>query len=116
MEILYLSVLMQTGALILLLVIVFVAAHIISRKVHLPKTIQSSAIILAIEQTGVYMNSKPLVKLQMQVTPDRGRNFIAEVKEVLSAFDIKNLRNGSTVTVKYNAANVKEIELLKENY
>lgn len=116
MEILYLSVLMQTGALIILLVVVFVAAQLISRKVRLPQTIQSSAIILAIEQTGVYMNNKPLVKLQMQVIPDKGRNFIAEVKEVLSSFDIKNLRNGSTVTVKYNVANVKEIALVKENY
>jgi len=70
----------------------------------------AEALVLKLEITGLYVNNQPQVKLQMQVQPDRGRNFIAEVNEVL--YDLSALRAGSIVKVKYNPKNFKELILL----
>jgi hypothetical protein len=74
----------------------------------------ADAVLLNLQQTGLYVNNLPQVKLLMQVHPKTGRNYITEVKEVLSITDLAHLHIGSTLQVKYNPVNVKQVVLVKE--
>ena len=67
--------------------------------------VQAEAIVLSIQETGMFFDNIPQIKLQMQVLPDKGRNFIAEVKQVLPDFQRKLLHSGSKITVKYDPRN-----------
>lgn len=122
MEMIFIATLMETAIIVLVLAIMFVAAQVIrkkkpSRKISSKRQVNdgevAKAIVLAIEQTGLFMNHRPQVKMQMQVIPDRGRNFVVEIKEIVSYVELATIRMGSTVLVKFNPANLKEIELLK---
>jgi hypothetical protein len=122
MEVIFIATLMETAIVVILLAILFIAGQLIKgrygrgrrlRKKATFNGIEAKAIVLTIEQTGLFMNHKPQVKMQMQVIPDIGRNFVAEVKEILSFFDLEAIKAGSTVIVKYNPANIKEITLIK---
>ncbi len=75
--------------------------------------VEAEAIVLKMEQTGLYTNKLPQVKLQMQVLPDKGRNFIAEINTVLPGIEPDAIKAGGTVRVKYNPVNYKELVLLK---
>jgi hypothetical protein len=75
--------------------------------------VEAQAVLLNMEQTGVYVNNRPQVKLQVQVHPLTGRNFVSEVREVLSLIDLSQLRIGTTLKVKYNPANTKEVMVLR---
>lgn len=74
--------------------------------------IESSAIVLSIEETGIYIDHRPQVKMQMQVMPAKGRNFVAEVEEFVPVVTLASIRTGSTVKVKYDPENHKEIRLV----
>jgi hypothetical protein len=75
--------------------------------------IEAEAIILSIQPTGIVYNNDMLqVKLQMQVQPDQGRNFIVENRQVISPADMATVRQGSRIIVEYNPVNHKEIIFL----
>lgn len=74
---------------------------------------EADAVLLNVEPTGMYVNNQPQVKLQLQVNPLVGRNFVSEALEVLSLVDLSRLRIGGTLKVKYNPANTKEITVLR---
>lgn len=74
---------------------------------------EADAVLLNVEQTGLYVNKQPQVKLQLQVHPLIGRNFVSEAREVISLIDLGRLRIGSSLKVKYNPANTKEITVLR---
>ena len=76
--------------------------------------IEADAVLLNMEQTGLYVNNQPQIKLQVQVHPSTGRNFVSEVREVLTLIDLSQLRIGSTLKVKYNPANTKEVVVLRQ--
>jgi hypothetical protein len=85
-----------------------------SKKGNWPaNAVEAEAIVLKMEQTGLYTNKLPQVKLQMQVQPDKGRNFIAEINTVLSGIEAGSIKAGGIVRVKYNPVNYKELVLLK---
>lgn len=73
----------------------------------------ADAVLLNLEPTGLYINKQPQIKLQVQVHPLVGRNFVSEVCEVLTPVDLSGLRVGSTLKVKYNPANTKEVMVLR---
>ena len=75
--------------------------------------LEAKAIVLDVELTGLYLNHQAQVKLQMQVLPDRGRNFVTEIKELFAVAELAKLQTGNTMKVKYNPANTKEIALVK---
>jgi sRNA-binding protein len=74
---------------------------------------EAKAVLLNMEQTGVYVNNRPQIKLQLQVHPLSGRNFVSETRAVLTMIDLSQLRIGSTLKVKYNPANTKEVVVLR---
>jgi hypothetical protein len=75
--------------------------------------VRAEAKLLNMHQTGLYVNNLPQVKLQMQVQPEQGRNFVTEAHEVLSFVDLSRLHVGSTLVVRYNPANTKEIMIVR---
>ena len=76
--------------------------------------IEAEAVLLNMEQTGLYVNNQPQIKLQVQVQPINGRNFVSEVREVLTLIDLSQLRIGSMLKVKYNPVNTKEVMVLRQ--
>jgi len=74
---------------------------------------EAVAVVLKIELTSPSANRQANVTLQMQVLPDKGRNFVAEMQELLDAKELAELRTGASVKVKYNPANLKEIALIR---
>src|SRR5690348_14254862 len=75
--------------------------------------IEAEAVLLNMQQTGLYVNNQPQVKLQIQVQPDSGHNFITEAKEILTFVDLAQLHIGGTLVVKYNPSNLKEVILVR---
>ena len=75
--------------------------------------IEASALVLLVEETGVIMDRQPLIRVQVQVLPEKGRNFVVEVREVFSAPDYDRIRSGNMVRVKYNPDNLKETYLIR---
>lgn len=75
---------------------------------------EAKAIILSIELTGLVVSQQTQVKLQLQVLPEKGRNFVAELKELFAIHELVALQTGDAVKVKYNPANNREIALVKE--
>jgi len=75
------------------------------------KGIEADAVILKMEETGRYIKKMPQVRLQVQVTPDTGRNFVAETNEVSVNPELKE---GSIVKVKYNPNNRRELMLIRD--
>jgi len=67
--------------------------------------VQAEAIVLSVQETGMFVDNIPQIKLQMQVLPEKGRNFVAEVKQVLPDFQRKLLHSGSKIIVKYDPRN-----------
>lgn len=76
--------------------------------------LEAEAVLLNMEQTGLYVNNQPQIKLQVQVHPPTGRNFVSEIREVLTLIDLSQLRIGSTLKVKYNPANTREVIVLRQ--
>ena len=76
--------------------------------------IEAEAVLLNMQQTGLYVNNMPQVKLQIQVQPMSGQNFVTEAKEVLSFVDLAQLHIGGTLVVKYNPSNLKDVMLVRE--
>ncbi|CAG5008461.1 hypothetical protein DYBT9275_04274 [Dyadobacter sp. CECT 9275] len=73
---------------------------------------QAEAVILCVQETGLFINNLPKLKVQMQVKPERGRNFVVEVQQTLPDFDAGSLLAGTRVLVKYNPSNHKQVVLL----
>jgi hypothetical protein len=70
--------------------------------------VEAEAIILNIEPTDIVINDHPQVRMQMQVQPDKGRNFVVEI-ETNSPTAVKT---GGVVRVKYNPHNYRELLLV----
>jgi hypothetical protein len=122
MKIVLIATVMESAIVVILLAILFIAGQLFinrykrnkgARVKRMPRRVEARAVVLAIEQTGLFMNRQPQVKMQMQVIPDKGRNFVAEVKQVLNSFDLEVIKTGSIVTVLYNPTNTKEVKLVK---
>jgi hypothetical protein len=80
-----------------------------SRKNKWPANgIEAEAIILKMEATGLFVNKLPQMRLQMQVKPDKGRNFVVEIDTISPQL----VKIGAVVRVKYNPRNYKELLLV----
>lgn len=76
--------------------------------------VEAEAVLLHMQQTGLYVNNLPQVKLQVQVQPRTGRNFVTEAHEVLSFVDMSRLRIGGVIMVKYNPYNTREVMIVRQ--
>jgi hypothetical protein len=123
MEIVFTATLMETALIAFLLAVFFIIRYFMKAKKStlksretekMAETVISKAIVLSVERTGALINNQPQVKIQLQVTPEKRRNFVTEVKKILSPADVAAIRAGSIIRVKYNPVNTKEISLIDE--
>ncbi|MES2777644.1 MAG: hypothetical protein V4722_25930 [Bacteroidota bacterium] len=110
------SIIITFSLVIMAIVLTFVIAPRFKKqkaKELLRKTgIEADAIILNMRQTGLYVNQQPQVSMQVQVQPDRGRNFVTEARQVFSPAELGFIHTGSKIRVRYNPENTKEIMLV----
>jgi hypothetical protein len=85
----------------------------IAKSMLLRKGREAYAVVLVIEATGCYIDKLPQVRMLLKVQPYGRRNFVAETKQVVSPVEFSELRAGSSVKVKYNPHNVKEIAVIR---
>lgn len=78
-------------------------------------SIVADAIVLNIQLTGVCIKDDIQAIIQLQVQPERGKSFVADIKEMLSASEYTKLHPGTRVIVNYNSRNYKEMVILKES-
>lgn len=78
-----------------------------------PSDIIANARLLTLEQTGVYMNKQPLMRIKMLVMCKHGGDFVLEIREVLSAREILQLQKQGYVRVRYNRVNPEKAALIK---
>ncbi len=120
MEVIVIATVIEVTVVLLAFAILYVVSQLIQKKKitgnqkkHSGKGIEASAIILTMEETGHYTNKQPQVKLQVQVLPERGRNFVTEIKPVLSLVELDSIKTGTVVTVLYNPSNTKEVSFVR---
>jgi len=120
MEIIFIATVMEIAIVASLLILFFIIRYLLkkgkdnTKKVEsINKEVISKAIILSAENTGHIINNSAQLKLQLQIIPEKGRNFVVEVKQAFTAADINIIRTGSKVMVRYNPSNIKEIFLVK---
>ena len=105
-------------ATLLLMIIVFVIYFLpLLRNYRLKKQLQKSgveaeAILLSFHHTGVNINNCPQVKIQVQVFPEKGRNFIAEIMETLHPEELVSLKTGNRIKVLFSPPNPKWARLM----
>jgi hypothetical protein len=73
---------------------------------------EADAIVLSMNETGLYINGQSQVKLQVQVQPEKGRSFVAEVNEIIPAAFMEKLSAGVKIKVRYSSGPHKQIVLL----
>lgn len=110
-----LTILLSMGNIVLIIssciLAVVVASQITMkrRKRKLPEVIVTEAVVLSCHQTGLYINGQPQLKLQLQVLPDNGRNFVAEIISVSAK---ETINAGVKIMVSFNPANHREIKMI----
>lgn len=70
---------------------------------------EAEAVVLNIEKTGLYFDNKPQVKMQVQVIPEKGRNYIAEA---ISVLENNKIIEGSRVRVAFNPRHPQKIKFV----
>lgn len=71
--------------------------------------IAAEAIVLDISLEGKPVNESQKVIIQIQVQPERARNFVTEINDQLSIFELAALNAGTRISVFYNPNNLKEV-------
>ena len=75
---------------------------------------EATARVLSVFPTGKYLKFKLQVSIQLQVMPPAGRNFVVELKTLVTMNDLSRLENGGKVTVRYDPENVKSISIIRD--
>jgi len=74
---------------------------------------ESRAVLLNLHPVKIHEGRPSRWKLQLQVQPANGRNFVTEVVQVLSPEEREALQVGRGLTVRYNPSNVQEIVVVR---
>lgn len=72
---------------------------------------EADATILAVSQTGLSLNNRPLLRLEVHVHPAGAHSFVAEVRQEMDFVQIPHFQKGNSVRVKYNPGNPKQVVL-----
>ena len=70
--------------------------------------VEAKAVLLHINYDSDNTKLRP-VRLQIQVYPETGRNFVTEISQIQDYAEIRKYRVGDYLTVRYNPFNTKEI-------
>jgi hypothetical protein len=106
---------------VILVLVVFVMAGIMimtgskreARDAEIEKHgVAASARILSIVDTGSRYNNNPEVILKLEVRPDKGTPFPAEIRTVISVVDLSGYQPGVMLRVKYDPADTAQVIIL----
>jgi len=75
---------------------------------------EAEAVILGIQLTGLYIKEIPQAIFQIQVTPERGKNFVVEIKGALPVSDFPKVQAGEKIRVRYNPYRRKEMYIVRK--
>ena len=73
--------------------------------------IDAEALILGVQETGKPIDSQQHVLLQLQVNPAAGKNFVIELKHVITGEKLNQLVPGNRLKVRYNPKNHKQVKI-----
>ena len=73
------------------------------------RVIENGTVANAVLLNINYTEKPQSVRLQIQVYPKMGRNFVTEIPGFLDRSDPKNYRIGDSLIIKYNPFNTKEM-------
>jgi len=122
MEFIFIMTIVETGITLIVIVVILILAQFFGKqnKINLAKDnfrnvmpVKAKAIILNIEKTALSTSQQQQVKMQVQVMPEKGRNFVTEIKELLTWSDFDALKSGTIVSVFYNPVTMKDVTLIK---
>jgi hypothetical protein len=65
---------------------------------------ESPAVVQRIWETGVTVKGKPQVGLLLSVEPERTEAFVVELQQTMSPAQVRRIRPGHVVTVRYRPA------------
>lgn len=66
----------------------------------------ATAKVVSLTQTGMYINSNPMVRFVLEVQPPHGSPFHAEAERLVNLVDLPRLQPGASVSVRYNPDNL----------
>lgn len=111
------------ASIILLCMVAFWIVSSIRKKIRedrkrkiLTEGVQAKAKVLHIHPTGEYLNNLPEFHVQVQIQPENGAGFVAEITEALPYTKYDLLRNGSQVDVKYDPDYYERVILLQMDH
>jgi uncharacterized protein (DUF58 family) len=121
----FLCIIMFTGtsssyilvAFILLAVLTFIYLRrnkqsIFTRLIRKKALAEAEAVILGIQLTGLYIKEIPQAIFQIQVKPERGKNFVVEIKGALPVTNFPKVQAGEKIRVRYNPYRRKEMYIV----
>jgi hypothetical protein len=76
------------------------------------KEAMNEAIVLQITATGLYYKNGQQVKMLVQVFPQQGRNFVAEIMDTLTTEELVFIKEGTKVAVCYSGRDNKLLKLI----
>jgi hypothetical protein len=106
---------------VILVLVVFIIAGIMimagskkdARDAEIEKNgVGAPAQILSIVDTGSRYNNNPEVILKLEVRPEKGAPFPAEVRTVISVVDLSGYQPGVMLKVKYDPADTAKVIIL----
>jgi hypothetical protein len=66
--------------------------------------VAAPARIVALSETGMYVNHQPMLRIALEVAPPEGEPFTVTVSRVCSIVQIPRLQPGALVEIRYDAA------------
>lgn len=72
---------------------------------------RASGQIMAVSQTGMYVNNQPQVRIDVQVQPPGGQPYAASMTKVLNMMAIPRVQPGAQVAVRYDPANPQRVAI-----
>lgn len=76
------------------------------------RSLEAEAIILQVHKTGLSINGKLQVRVEVQVQPEKGRSFVTEVIDMMPFIQADNLETGKRIRVRYQTGHYKQVCLL----
>lgn len=99
------------GAVLILVMIVVMGYAVLSQSKKqaaqdeiLQRGEEASARIVSVTDTGSRYNNNPEVIMKLEVQPEKGSPFPAEVRTVISMVDLPGYQTGATLRVKFDPA------------
>jgi hypothetical protein len=74
----------------------------------------AAATILDLTDTGSRYNKNPEVRLKLEIRPQNGDPYIAEVRTVISVVELPKYQPGATLRVKYDPENPSTVAIIPQ--